>query len=101
MSAELSAAVFEALLNESFRLTLGDEAIEAELIQVRGLRSDTKRADRSPFSILFRGPEGVSFDQQIVGVEHAKLGQQQIFLVPIGPDPDHESRGMLYEAVFT
>ena len=101
MSTELSAALFEPLVNQNFRLTLGGETIEAELMQVSGLTGDTKREDRSPFSLLFRGPEGVSFEQQILTVAHDDIGEHAIFLVPLGPDVKRDDPGMLYEAVFT
>ena len=101
MSAELSAESFRRCLNQGFRFKLGDELLDVELIQVSGLTGDTKREDRSPFSVLFRGPADWVFEQQIVSVENDTLGSHDIFLVPIGPDPDHQERGMLFEAVFT
>ncbi|MEM8997724.1 MAG: hypothetical protein AAGF23_23275 [Acidobacteriota bacterium] len=101
MSDELSAELFSPYTQQTFRITAGGEAFDAELVEAKGIRSDTERSDKSPFSLLFRAPEGLVFEQQIMTVAHDGAGEHEIFMVPLGPDPDHESRGILYEAVFT
>jgi hypothetical protein len=47
------------------------------------------------FSLLFHGPAEPWWPQGIFRVEHADLGTEDVFLVPLGPD----DRGMRYEAV--
>ena len=51
---------------------------------------------REPFSLVFRGPMDPLLAQRIYPLDHAEMGQRDIFLVPIGPDQE----GMRYEAVF-
>ena len=65
------------------------------------LEGDTPRKDRSPFSLLFRGPSDVDIDQLICRVSHEAVGELHIFLVTLGPDLKDDERPMLYEAVFT
>lgn len=101
MSDELSAARFQDCLDQSFQVTAGEDTFEAHLVEVAGIRSDTERDDRSPFSVVFRGPEGQAVEQQIMKINNPTLGEHLVFLVPVGPDRDHESRGILYEAIFT
>jgi hypothetical protein len=55
------------------------------------------RNDRTPFSLVFRGPLQPLLAQRIYRVEHDSMGTFELFLVPIGPD----GVGMCYEAVFT
>ena len=48
------------------------------------------------FSLLFRGPAEPRMEQQICHLQHAVLGELDLFLVPTGNEPD----GVLYQAVF-
>lgn len=48
------------------------------------------------FSLIFRGPLSPFYPQCIYRLSHEKLGEMELFLVPVGPD----SSGMRYEAVF-
>ena len=52
--------------------------------------------ERRQFSLLFRGPVDPLLPQRTYRLEHAELGDLDLFLVPIGPDAE----GMRYEAVF-
>lgn len=102
METELTADLFKPLEGQTFRIHVQEgEPVNAELIEVRGLQGDTVRADKSPFSLLFRGPADAPLQQSIFAIEHGDLGELHLFLVTVGPDPDHDGRGMLYEAVFT
>lgn len=49
------------------------------------------------YSLEFRGPLDVTFEQGLASLDHAWFGRVDLFLVPIGPT---EGR-MVYEAVFT
>ena len=53
--------------------------------------------EREAYSLLFCGPMMPVLPQQIYRVSNPKIGELQIFLVPIGP----QAEGMGYEAVFT
>ena len=51
---------------------------------------------RRQFSLVFRGPAGPVLPQATYRLDHAELGELELFLVPIGPD----AGGMRYEAAF-
>jgi hypothetical protein len=90
--AALTAEDFEPLLHEPF--SLGSQ-FEIELIDVSS--SGTAGSARPQFSLLFRGGPTPPLAQGVHGLEHARLGRLDLFLVPLGPDEE----GQRYEAVFT
>jgi hypothetical protein len=47
------------------------------------------------FSLIFHGPPEPWYPQGIMRLSHAELGEDDLFLVPLGPD----ELGMRYEAV--
>ena len=98
---ELSADRFKPCEGQTFRIPTDGGTLELELTQVSSLKGDTPRKDKSPFSLLFRGPAGTHFEQQIVPLENETLGRLELFLVPLGPDLKDEGRSTLFEAVFT
>ena len=101
--SDLNADVFRARLNETFRLSepgIEDgEVVEVDLVDVSGLKGDSSREDRSPFSLLFRGPEALALEQAIYRFENDEMGEMDLFVVCVGPDPD--DRQMRYEVIFT
>ncbi len=110
MLDKLTSADFAPLLHETFRLSPGPwgqphdpavhgEALALELIEVAdlGAASASDSARRQPFSLIFRAPGPGFLPQRIYSLEHAALGQLDLFLVPIGPDQN----GMRYQAIFT
>lgn len=105
--ANLSAEACREHLESTFRLHLGDDSgddttvLEIVLREVSAVGGDTKRQDRTPFSLLFRGPSDAAIGQGIYRLEHDALGAGELFLVCVGPDPDDDESRMLYEAVFT
>lgn len=98
MLQHITPASFEALVGTPFRIHYGGESpLEAVLHEVR--RHEQHPGPRSePFSAFFRGALRPILPQSIYHVEHETMGMMEIFLVPIGPDPQRQ--GMLYEAVF-
>jgi len=96
---QLSAETFHECLHQTFRIRAGEETVEAELVEVRGLKSHTRREDRQAFSVLFQGPMDKPLEQSIFRLENDTLGELDLFLVTLGPDAD--GNGMIYEAVFT
>ena len=89
---------FQTCLGQTFTVMLEDtDSLELELIQVKPIGVFDSEADaRQSFSLLFRGPAEPMLPQQIYGLENITLGEQQIFLVPVGPD----ETGMLYDSTF-
>lgn len=51
---------------------------------------------RNQFSLVFTGPLDPAMPQGTVRIEHPELGEQHLFLVPLGPQGD----AMRYEAAF-
>jgi Domain of unknown function (DUF6916) len=83
---------FRPLLNDHFRIAPdGAEAFEVELVEVTEIPREP--GGRAPFSLVFRGGPNPPLPQRIYHVEHEKLGELEIFLVPIAVDQ--------YQAVFT
>jgi hypothetical protein len=85
---------FAGCLHSMFRV-MNDPRIELdlELAQVSEMRTTSSS---QVFSILFRGPAGWFMPQHIYRLGHDRLGELELFLVPIGK----EGESILYEAVF-
>ncbi len=86
--------LFEQNLNTYFEVdnpAVGD--VNLELLSVTPLVSSPAVM---AFSVLFRGPLDQSFGQGMLPVCHARMGQAELFLVPVAREAD----GMRYEAVF-
>lgn len=81
-------------VGSTFRLYISpDQSLELRLAEARDLGS-TPRQEQ--FSLLFQGSGHLLLQQAIYRVEHAELGQLDLFLVPVGKQPE----GFLYQAVF-
>jgi len=108
MLDKLTIDDFKDRIGETFRATptLGGDAFELELRRAdpspHGPQEAQKGDDgdyeprREPFSIEFHSRLADHAPQQIYALEHDKLGELELFLVPLGPDSD----GHRYEAVF-
>ena len=92
---------FSRHVGESFVLRPPEEPpVEVELVEARALAAqdtDDGSVRRSPFSLLFRANGASDLPQHTYRLEHAALGDLDLFLVPIGPD----AVGMRFEAVFS
>ena len=87
---------FAQCLGQPFRVHVGStDSVEMELIEVTALRPGSAGGDR-PFSLVFRGRRSPVLPQQMYPMENDRLGWHEIFIVPIGADPE----GIRYEAVF-
>lgn len=95
-SDRLTREHFAPLVGQQFRVQAGadEPAVELELARLTPLPGHALR--REPFALLFRGPKGLYLPQRIYQVEHERLGEQAIFLVPVQPGPDES----LFEAIF-
>jgi Domain of unknown function (DUF6916) len=92
MLEKLTIDEFSPLQGERFRIAPdGAEPFEVELVEATELPRES--GGRAPFSLVFRGGPSPPLPQQIYRVEHEKLGELDLFLVPIAVDR--------YEAVFT
>jgi hypothetical protein len=94
MTQRLERAALLENLDSKFRLHLdGSDWLELELIEV----SEPKGGrNQEIFSIELRCRSNAALPQRIYRLEHEKLGQSDLFLVPIRKD----DQGVYYEAVF-
>lgn len=94
MADPLTLDLFAGQLYTRFHLELErNDHAELQLIRTFDLGSTQTHEQ---FSILFCGPDGQVLPQRIYRLRHADLGTLELFLVPVGRDP----QGVLYEAVF-
>jgi hypothetical protein len=95
----LTCEDFADRVGERFEVAVGEgPALVLELIEAsEGAEAGgpgPNGQERQQFSLVFRGTPGLP--QGTYRLSHAKLGDLDIFLVPIGSDGD----GMQYEAAF-
>ena len=96
MTQKMMREDFEAHLNTTFRLLRGEaEPLELELVDIAG--GGGSFPNSYSFSLLFRGGSHFVLSQHIFTLEHPALGTLDLFLVPVGREPD----GYRYEAVFS
>ena len=82
---------------ENFKVDTGSaDYLTMRLVTVSGFGRRIG-SQREAFSLLFCGPLQPVLPQSIYRVSHPSINEQDIFLVPIGP----QAEGMGYEAVFT
>lgn len=96
---QLQSSDFSPYLNDRFLIRLpGIEPIELELVSVTEAGARAMPGLRPPFSIHLLGPDSTQYLlQHTYHLEHPKLGDFDLFLVPLGPE-----RGrMRYEAILT
>jgi hypothetical protein len=99
MLDQLQLSTFQPLVGQRFSLHAdagGAEALPFVLVEANALGHGESRP-RIPFSLVFRGPLQPVMPQRIYRLELEALGAFDLFLVPIGRDP----QGMRYEAIFT
>ena len=87
-------AVFGACIGSTFRA--GDR-IEFSLAEVNPLPRSPHAPRSEPFSLIFLGPPNPILPQATYRLTHDQLGELDIFIVPVGPDPQGRIQ---YEAVF-
>ncbi len=94
MSELLTKEAFAENVNTKFRIPLeSSRAAELELIEVVEARSTSRQQQ---FSVFFRGPLEYILPQATYHMEHEKMGAMDLFIVPVGREPE----GFRYEAVF-
>jgi hypothetical protein len=96
---QLTIEMFSNLIDKEFIVDVDEShSVGMELIEIYDIsdsRGDRKPG-RTPFSLVFRGPDEPIYPQKSYRFEHEEIGAHDIFIVPVGPDTE----GMRYEAVF-
>lgn len=98
MSTYFTAEEFQKQLNTNYRVKLADNStVNLELVEVKARVSDeSEQQGLERFSAFFQGPAERQLPQQTYSFEHEKMGQLDIFIVPIAQN----EQGFRYEAVF-
>lgn len=94
--------MFLQCINESFDVH-SDSGVSTELVLRKVAASnhnqfDTSQQVNSSFSLIFEGKMENFFPQGMYKFLHTQLGEFDIFIVPIGPEPGNNQ--MRYEAIF-
>lgn len=90
----LTHEAFAQNVNTKFRISADDtRQVELELAEVSEL---TQLKTHDQFATVFRGPLDLFLGQGMHSFAHDKLGQFELFIVPIRQDGE----GYYYEAVF-
>jgi hypothetical protein len=94
MLEDLTRDAFAENLNTAFTVQLGQYgAVEMDLVEVSELRAVARQRI---YSLLFRGPLEKQSPQGMYRFIHPRMGEFDLFIVPVSREPD----GMRYEAVF-
>lgn len=91
MLDDLGYKDYASEINTKFQL--GETEFEIELIEVTEKNISPQQ---EMFSLIFRGAKDNFLEQKIYHIQHEKLGDGELFLVPIAEEAD----GYKYEAVF-
>ncbi|HZW26297.1 MAG TPA: hypothetical protein VFF26_12505 [Gallionella sp.] len=93
----LCLADFSAHVGNDFRLRAENGECQLKLKEARDSQRYSRNGQtRPPFSLIFSGPAGISFQQGTYTLDHDELGELHIFLVPVGIEQD----SVQLEAVF-
>ena len=86
-------------IGSTFRIDFPERSVELQLTRVDRLREKhtSKRLLRDSFALIFQGPDDVMLQQGTYPMQHAAIGAQSMFIVPIGK----AETGFEYEAIFT
>ena len=94
MLAEFRLATFDGCLNTEFEIIENEGSVCA--LQLTDILEHTKTPRQETFSLIFHGPPAPFVPQGMRMLKHSKLGELELFLVPVGKEKD----GFQYEAAF-
>lgn len=91
---------FTPLVGQDVAVSVGNDVLTMRLVEATAGTQPGGRGpegqERVQFSLVFRGPADPMLTQGTYAVTHEALGEQDLFLVPLGRDAD----GVRYEAAF-
>ena len=88
---------FAPLVGGGFTATAGNVAVGLRLDEVRKLGHRRSGATRDPFSLLFRGPQGLRLPQGIYLLSCEAFGEVELFITQVADG----AKGSEFEAIFT
>jgi hypothetical protein len=94
MLTEFRLATFDGCLNTEFQII--ENEVSVCVLQLTDILELTKTPRQESFSLIFHGPLVPFLPQGIRTLKHSKLGELELFLVPVGKEKD----GFQYEAAF-
>lgn len=92
---------FEPLIGQPFTIAMSDgQQATLTLTSATGWGNSGTMpgSQRQPFKLLFTADHTGYLPQNVYALNHASLGQLDIFIVPVGPDSEGWMR---YEAIFS
>lgn len=96
-TAGLTLASFKSQLGTSFLINHQAAKVKATLIDVASFASQKQTAaGKEGFSLLFRGPQDATLNQNTYVIEHQELGMFSFLIVPVRT---RDTRIPHYEAV--
>jgi hypothetical protein len=97
MAVSLTEQEFSQHVGTTFQLTLDQQKIELNLAEVKGyLPGSNEQTGMERFSVFFEGPAESRLPQTTYHLKHERMGEFDLFLVPIAKN----DQGFRYEAVF-
>jgi hypothetical protein len=94
MTQELTRDDYAACVNMDFIVDLSPEQkVTMKLSEVTELK---ERFSQQTFSLIFHAPETTPIEQGQFTVHNEKLGDIDLFMVPIGKD----KRGVMFQSLF-
>ena len=97
MPVALTEAEFSQHLNSNFQVKFTDGELTLELVEVKGYPSGpNEQGGMERFSVFFAGPGDIKLPQHLYRLAHHRMGEFDIFLVPVSGDEN----SYRYEAVF-
>lgn len=97
MSTNLTHDEFSKHVGSKFQIALGEREVALKLAEVKHyLPRENEESGMERFSVFFEGPGDAILPQKTYQLQHERMGEIDLFLVPISGD----EKGFRYEAVF-
>jgi hypothetical protein len=94
MLTEFRLATFDGCLDTEFHIIEND--VSVCVLKLTEILENTKTPQQEVFSLILHGPREPFVPQGMRHLKHDKLGELELFLVPIGKVED----GFEYQSVF-
>ncbi len=88
---------FEQHAKDEFHIFFSDQSLPCHIEEVKAGLMPKDNNHKEQFSVVFACDENDVAEQGVYKVSHQKLGEFELFLVPVFGD----EKGVHYEAVFT
>ncbi|MGZ8216189.1 DUF6916 family protein [Methylomagnum sp.] len=95
MLNKITAGDFAGIDPGSLKLTIGNYQCCPKILKIKEHAAHAMRSD-TPFTLTLATPPEWGFPQGTYSLEHPKLGELSLFMVPIGPCEE----GMRFEIIF-